>query len=175
MKLETRKLVTGWLESSVHDFLEQFPFGSADTAFALITCLDSNPSPAELLETSPPSLRAILRRAKPLHGGLLLRSNALKAPRALDELFVGFDEVWFFPTNDVEPKPKSVFIVGPDRIDKNALNKLRIWMRRNNCSLGLGDGCGLNVIVKADGIARNIIAHSMSQPVPSINESSDRN
>jgi hypothetical protein len=33
--------------------------------------------------------------------------------------------------------------------------------------LGLGDGAGPNVIVKAEGFAKHVIAHSLSQPEPS--------
>ena len=47
------KYVAGWLDSSIHDFLEVFTPGSASTAFALITCLDSNLEPTSLLRTWP--------------------------------------------------------------------------------------------------------------------------
>jgi hypothetical protein len=41
-------------------------------------------------------------------------------------------------------------------------------MLKNKCSLGLGDGVGLNLIVKASGLVRKIIAHSLLQPEPTL-------
>ena len=68
-----------------------------------------------------------------------------------DRLFFGFDEIWFFPSDRVAPKPESVWIVGPKRIDQTKLDRLGPWMSDTGCSLALGDGAGLNVIVKARG------------------------
>jgi len=39
-------------------------------------------------------------------------------------------------------------------------------MGANGCSLALGDGVGLNIIVKALGLVKYVIAHSQSQPKP---------
>jgi hypothetical protein len=39
-------------------------------------------------------------------------------------------------------------------------------MGANGCSLALGDGGGLNIIVKAHGLMKYVIAHSLSQPEP---------
>jgi hypothetical protein len=41
-------------------------------------------------------------------------------------------------------------------------------MAGNDCSFGLGDGDGLNLIVKAHGLVRYLIAQSMSQPEPNL-------
>ena len=46
------------------------------------------------------------------------------------------------------------------------MNKLGKWMLANHCSLALGDGEGLNVIVKAMGLVRYLIGHSQSQSPP---------
>jgi hypothetical protein len=39
-------------------------------------------------------------------------------------------------------------------------------MTDNGCSMGIGDGCGLNIVTKAAGLMRYLVANSMSQPQP---------
>jgi hypothetical protein len=157
--------VAGWLDSSIHDFLGAFPWNSESAAYALITCLDSHTEPASLLRRSA-AFRALAAGSTPLQGGLLLPTKLLHKESLRSKLFVGFDEIWFFPTNKVEPKPLSASIVGPRRLDHEALTALGYWMGANGCSLALGDGAGLNVIVKAHGLTKYVIAHSMAQPEP---------
>jgi hypothetical protein len=157
--------VAGWLDSSIHDFLGHFPTTSKSMEFALITSLDSNPAPSSLLGKSP-ALRAVARDAKPLKEGILLPTALMLEAHARNQIFFGFDEVWFFPDDKIKPKPESAWLVGPNRIDQRQLDKLGSWMSDNGCSLGLGDGCGLNLIMKARGLVKYLIAYSMSQPQP---------
>lgn len=161
-----REYVAGWLDSSIRDFLAALPRDRSGESYALITCLDSNSDPASLLKKSP-DLRAALAGAKPLKKGLLLPSTDLQKASLRAELFCGFDEVWFFPSDNIEPKPESASIVGPYRIDQAKLDKLGRWMSDNACSLALGDGDGLNVLVRAEGVVKHFIAHSLCQPEPS--------
>lgn len=165
--LHYKDYVAGWLDSSVHDSLEVLLGGSASTAFALITCLDSNLDPKSLLAGNA-GLQSALKRAKPLGKGLLLPSRLLLDAALRDQLFFGFDEVWFFPSDRVAPKPESAWIVGPKRVDQTKLDRLGPWMSDAGCSLALGDGAGLNVIVKARGLVRRLIANSLSQPAPAV-------
>jgi hypothetical protein len=116
-------------------------------------------------------LKAALHGAKALRKGLLLPSCLLDSAEVRNQVFFGFDEVWFFPTDKIKPKPESAWIVGPSRIDQAKLDKLGTWMTENDCSLALGDGDGLNVIVKSHGFAKHVIAHSMSQPEPTLSKS----
>jgi hypothetical protein len=160
-----KEYVAGWLDSSIPDFLELLPRNSSSTAFALITCLDSDLNPATLLKNSP-ELRAALNGATPLKNGLLLPSRRLRDASVRNQIFFGFDEVWFFPTDMVEPKPDSAWIVGPNRIDQTNFHKLWHWMAENRCSLALGDGEGMNFIVKAHGLVKYLLAHSLLQPEP---------
>jgi hypothetical protein len=67
----------------------------------------------------------------------------------------------------IEPRPESASIVGPHRIEQETIEKLGHWMGANGCSLALGDGAGLNILVKAHGLMKYVIAHSLSQPEPS--------
>jgi hypothetical protein len=93
---------------------------------------------------------------------LLVPTEVIAAYAA--NIFFGFDEVWFFPTDDIEQKPNVGSLVGPSRIDQATLDQFDSWMTANRCSLGLGDGIGLNFIVKAHGLVRNLLGHSMQQP-----------
>jgi hypothetical protein len=159
--------VAGWLDSSIHEFLATFPLSSASAAYALITCLDSNVEPSNLLKKNR-EFRSALPDARPLRKGLLVPSKVLQEASVRDQLFVGFDEVWFFPSDEIAAKPEASWIVGPDRVDQAKLDKLGRWMAENGCSLALGDGDGLNMIVKAHGHIKSLIAQSLSQPARSL-------
>lgn len=157
--------VAGWLDSSIDDFLEVFPRNLPNAMYALITCLDSNLDPASLLNRSP-HLSSLVEDAHPLGKGLLLPTRSLLKAHSTGQIFFGFDEVWFFPSPDIEPKPDSAWLVGPARIDQKELDKLASWMESNSCSLALGDGEGLNFIVKARGLVKYLLGHSISQRQP---------
>lgn len=156
------KYVAGWLDSSIGEFLETFPRDFASLKYALITCLDSNADPASLLETSP-ALHSIQHESKRLGQGLLLPSRILFRDEMADEIFFGFDEVWFFPHELREPKPTGGSLVGPARVNQQRLDQLGHWLSANSCMMGLGDGCGLNYVVKAQGLVRYILGHSLEQ------------
>ena len=52
--------VAGWLDSSIHDFLQAFPPISKSMSYALITCLDSTLDPAPLNAFQPlPAISSI--------------------------------------------------------------------------------------------------------------------
>ena len=133
--------------------------------YALITCLDSEPAPASLLG-SIPALNAAGELVRRIGGGLMVPTELLRDRDVPSELFFGFDEIFFFPTDEVPPKPGAVSIVGPGRIDQEKLDKLGRWLVDNDCSLALGDGAGLNIITKARGLFSYLLAQSMSQPEP---------
>src|SRR5258708_3778977 len=115
--------VAGWLDSSIEDFLGALPRHSESAAYALITCLDSNPEPASILKKSP-TLRVALNGVTALKKGLLVPSVLLHKASLRSQLFVGFDEIWFFPSPDIEPKPNSPSIVGPKKIVQRTLDRL---------------------------------------------------
>ena len=163
--IQYKDYVAGWLDSSIRDFINHFPRTYSSMSFALITSLDSNLSPSSLLDKMP-GLRTISRSAKSLNTGIILPTALMLEANAAHQLFFGFDEVWFFPDNKVDPKPESPWLVGPNRIDQAKMDKLGSWMTKNGCSLALGDGDGLNFIVKARGLVKHLIANSMSQSPP---------
>jgi hypothetical protein len=161
--IQYRDYVAGWLDSSIHDFLPHIPRTSTKLKFALITSLDSDLFPAKLLDKSP-ELKAIATKAQKLGDGFIVPTSLIL--KVNDEVFHGFDEVWFFPSDKISPKPKTAGLVGPNRADQTKLDKLGSWIAANECSLGLGDGDGLNIVVNARGLAACLLACSLSQSQP---------
>lgn len=157
-----KKYVAGWLDSSIGDFLDAFPQTFDSMKYALITCLDSNMDPASLVATSP-ALQSIDDDTRRLGAGLLLSTRVLMREGLAQEVFFGFDEVWFFPNELTRAKPVGLSLVGPAKVDQEKLEEVGDWMFDNSCSLALGDGCGLNFVVKAQGLVRHLLGHSLDQ------------
>ena len=159
--------VAGWLDSSIHDFLKVLSPHAASTKYALITCLDSNPNPASLRNRSP-ELKAVADRLEIRGSALLLPTALLLETDSANQIFFGFDEVWFFPNKTIEPKPESASLVGPARLNQARFNKLGKWMSANSCSMALGGGEGLNFVVRAHGLVRFLLGYSIEQPNPAL-------
>jgi len=159
--------VAGWLDSSIHDFLEVLSPIAPSTKYALITCLDSNPNPASAQKKSP-ELKPIASQLQQLGNGLLVPTELLLQSESQNRIFFGFDEVWFFPTKNIQPKPPSVSIVGPARLSQVRFNKIGRWMSANSCSLALGGGEGLNFVVRARGLPRFLLGYSLEQSEPAL-------
>ena len=145
--LHYKDYIAGWLDSSVHDFLKTFPRNSTSQNTPLLPALTATRPPRRF--KSSPELRSIAAQVTPLGQGLLLPTELLLATQS--EIFFGFDEVWFFPESIIDPKPQSGRIVGPARINQATLDEFEKWIASNGCSLALGDGDGLNFIVKCTG------------------------
>lgn len=159
--------VAGWLDTTIHDVLEVLSATGAGSKYALITCLDSNQDPASL-RTKSPELKSLARKVQVVGSGVLLPTELLLANESRRRIFFGFDEVWFFPDQSTTPKPSGVSIVGPARLNRARLSKIGKWMTENSCALGLGGGEGLNFVVRAHGLARFLLGHSIEQPEPAL-------
>jgi hypothetical protein len=89
--------------------------------------------------------------------GALVATRQLLAADRRDRLFFGFDEVWFFPSSEITRKPPDLIITGPNFIDARQIERHGAWLASNHCSLGLGDGAGMNYCLKVRGVAKYII------------------
>ncbi|MBS0210373.1 MAG: hypothetical protein JSS27_15620 [Planctomycetes bacterium] len=157
--LKYKTFLAGSMAGSIRDFLDALPARRTSTRYALIAALDSNLAPATLLESST-ELRRLGRKVKPLGQGLLLATDLLAEVH--EQVLFGFDEVWFFPSRDISDKPASPTIVGPGRIEQETLKKLERWMTKNGCTLGLGDGDGLNFIIRAQGAVEDLLSFTIT-------------
>lgn len=155
--------VAGWLDNSIHDFLEVLSPSAVGAKYALITCLDSNTNMASLRQKSP-ELKSIANKLEVVGTGLLLPTKLLLETDSSQRIFFGFDEVWFFPNKSIKPKPPALSLVGPARLSQARLEKVGKWMADNGCSLGLGSGEGLNFVVPARGLVRFLLGSSIEQP-----------
>lgn len=148
--------LAGWIATSIHDFLSEIEEPSSSMSYALITCLDSCFDVPTLLNKSAP-LANLKEKSKRVGGGIVVSTRLLLAAERQTRIFFGFDEVWFFPHADIKAKPKGLVLAGLDKSQPGAVNRFVTWMHGNGCSLGLGDGTGMNFCLKARGAARYIV------------------
>ncbi len=143
---------SGWIDTTIHDFLSEIDDPPSSMAYALVTCLDSSFDVASLASRNP-KLKGLKEHGKPLGQGVLLSSRRLIALERRQRMLFGFDEVWFFSKSRVAPKPKRVVITGPGKISAETMKAATAWMQRNGGSLGLGDGTGMNFCARLPGVA----------------------
>ncbi len=148
----------GWFDSSVQEFVKVLPRRARSARFALITALDSATDLRPLTDKGP------LKNAQMVGNGIMMPTASLIDNAS--SLFFGFDEIWFFPNERIPQKPEWLTIVGPKRIDGPLLSECVQWMSQNRCSLALGDGVGLNLIIKARGWMVSLLALSLQQRFP---------
>src|SRR5262249_35551377 len=141
------------------------PRRSNKMKYALVSRLDSESDIASLLGSSA-ELGSLADGGRFLGKGLLIPTRRLLEVNSDHRVFFGVDEVWFFPTDRIQPKPELASLVGPHRITQKKMSALGSWMDSNSCSLALGDGVGLNFIIKARGLVRHMLSFSLAQPEP---------
>jgi len=149
----------GWVESTIHEFLLSIEVPPpAAMAYALITCVDSCFDLPLVVERGREVHQARLN-GKFVGKGFLLKTSDLLESERKHPIFFGFDEVFFFASRPRKSKPDSLILVGPARHSHPLPPKWVDWLRRNRCSLALGDGTGLNFIAKLEGIAKYLVPY----------------
>lgn len=152
-----KNYIAQWIDSSISHYICDYIFdtfheNAKNLNFALITSLDSDCAPSLLLEywknSKDSELKLLADMGKPLGNGILLPTATLVEVNAKARFFYGFDEIWFFKNDRIKPKPLTAWLVGPYQVDQKIFDQLGSWLIDNDCLLGLGDGCGLNTIVK---------------------------
>ena len=149
------RFTVGWIDTTIHDFLSEIE-PSPSMKYALLTFLDSSPGVASIFQKNE-RLHKLQKHLSNVGNGVLLTTHQLLRLDREERLFFGFDEVWFFSHKNISPKPTTDSIVGPERITTSAQSNLETWMESNGCSLGLGDGAGMNFCAKLQGIAKYLV------------------
>jgi hypothetical protein len=170
--IQYKDYVAGWIAGSIHNFIKVFPSKSRKMEYALISRLDSESDIVSLRESSA-ELSSLAGNGRFVGKALLLPTRRLLEFNSGGQVFFGFDEVWFFPTDQIQPKPESASLVGPNRVTQGRMNVLGSWLVGNSCSLALGDGVGLNFIIKARGLVRHMLSFSLKQPEPTLRHAFD--
>ena len=150
--------VIGWINKSINEFLSEDDELYHSNSYALITCLDSNPDVSSVfrLFEDKKSLPLLVPNL-PVGRGVLVPTRRLIAANQSRRIFFGFDEIWFFPGKKITPKPDDLTITRPGPIDPLEIEHHAAWMNSNGCSLGLGDGEGMNYCLKVQGVARTVV------------------
>jgi len=148
--------LAGWIDTSIHDFLSEIEEVPSSMSYALLTCLDSCFDLPALLNNSAP-LASLKEKSRRVGSGLVVSTRQLLAAERQKRIFFGFDEVWFFPHVEIKAKPKELLLTGLERSQAGGVDSFGRWLHENGCSLGLGDGTGMNFCLKARGVARYIV------------------
>src|SRR3954449_12988546 len=92
--------VSGWIDTTIHEFLQTIEEPASSMANAFITCVDSSFDIASILEQSR-HLNILQGKCKTVGQGVLLTTRQLLAAQRQQRLFFGFDEIWFFPKAEI--------------------------------------------------------------------------
>jgi hypothetical protein len=147
------RVVVGWLGTNIRAVLQRDVNLISHFAFVLITSIDS----AIDLPTAAVAKRIVEKhpRCGFLGKGLLVPGVDIAEIVEAFDLFNGFDELWCFDSSPTAPKPEDVLIMPPLNVnnDEEAIRRVASWMMESRCTLGLGDGIGLNFVTIDETIA----------------------
>ena len=139
------------INASIDDVVKQLPDLVPTFRFVLITSLDST--------TDMKTDKMIEEASFPhryLGDGVVFEGAVIPDLGKQDGFFAGFDEIWCSKQDILLPRPKEIHFVGPYTPEKPLNKALKDWMRGSQCTLGFGDGIGLNYIT-TDKIVANLL------------------
>lgn len=155
----------GRIDSSIRSFLHTIEKPSSSMRYALITCLDSSTDMKRIIVKSR-TLRSLRKEVRIVDKSLLTETKKLLDAERKQRIFFGFDEIWFSSSPDFTPKPPGFWLTGPSGpsdLHRQMPAPLIRWMRTANCSLGLGDGTGLNYIAKVRSVVGRCIISAYNE------------
>jgi hypothetical protein len=133
-------LIVNWIDTSIVRLLKADVSVLSRYAFVMITSVDSS-NDTEGFATGYQFLSDL--GCSEFGKNLLVPGNQIEA--VANQLFSGFDEIWCFDERPTQPKPDGLWIVPPLNLSRDDLPEWLVpWMKESNCSLGLGDGIGMN-------------------------------
>ena len=162
MKRNSGRIWAGRLNTSIPVLLGRVPALLSQFPFALITCIDSSRDLREL--RSGNEIVTSFGGSSFLEGALATTGDTLLALIEQCNVFNGFDEVWLFPNAPSKSIPAGIWITAPLEITKEMPSGLPEWMNQSGCSLGIGDGIGLNYITSDLSVADVLEQRDFGEP-----------
>lgn len=104
-KKATLRFVKGWVDCSIHQFLQGIDRIPERMTWTIISCLDSCPDVVSLVQHSR-HLGKIQDHCQPLGQAIVVKTQTLLDLNRHDRIFFGFDEVWFMGQPD-HPQPQN--------------------------------------------------------------------
>ncbi len=162
MKKRVGQVWAGRLNTSIPVLLGRVPGLLSRFPFALITSIDSSRDLRELRTGN--EIVARFEECRLLGGAITATGETLLAIIEQGNVFNGFDEVWLFPNPPSKPIPAGIWITPPLEITKEMPTGLPEWMRQSACSMGLGDGIGLNYVTGDPSVADFLEQQDFGEP-----------
>lgn len=100
-KKATPKFVSGWVDCSIHPFLQGIDRLPSRMKWTIISCLDSCPDVCSLVQKSQ-HLSKLKGGYKPLGQAIVVKTQTLLQVNRRDRIFFGSDEIWFM----AQPAPR---------------------------------------------------------------------
>lgn len=162
------RLFLDWIEAlSIVSLAEAWP---AEVRPVLITCLDSTRL-ADRTAASALQDRLRIRGIVTPAGIVVDRHQWAELAVARRDVFCGFDEVWFVarPPSDLTPPPCAITSETPIISSGLALDpalrvQMEAWCESTGAVLGLGDGCGLNIVAADSDWMRKVQGLIRTEP-----------
>ena len=73
-----------------------------------------------------------------------------------NNLFTGFDELWIPSGLPVVQPPDEARLVAPLELDTEVPTEVLAWLKNSRCRLGVGDGYGMNYVVRDLALGRDL-------------------
>jgi len=132
-------------ECSVRAWLEEHQVTVARLPFILISTIDSNRPVADM------PWAVAKGRSDPgwaLSTSPLVISGSSTVELLDQNLFTGFDELWVPAQMPVTDPPDDANLVAPRALDVEVPPAVLAWLTLSGCRLGVGDGEGMNYVVR---------------------------
>ena len=147
-------LSVGWLrDTSIGKLMQSDAPYLSECEFALVTSIDSTSNLRTI--TTVDTIIQRYPKSRYLGSGVVLPTARLPEVTNEFKLFTGFDEVWFFREDPHWEPPTGLSIVSPLNLEEDEVPPVVFdWMKISNCTLGLGDGIGLNFATSNEDIGK---------------------
>lgn len=165
--------ISGWVNTSIHNFLLDITKISPGMSYTIISCLDSC-SEVSLMVKKSKHLQSAIMNYFSIGNSLLVKTKDLVNSEHENQIFFGFDEIRFISQKSFLDKiifkssengmdinhdlsqlqnlhtnaETPLTLVSPNQMESTSIQKLINLMQHYDLSCILGDGVGMNYLLK---------------------------